>query len=203
MAPLLSSETESQNTLRTEKKHYKNAGKRVDAIKLERDVTVDITCAVSDDAIIAASNKECMLYFVEISLDGVGVAGPINSTHSYPKDCRNARDMFVSNGSLFFVNDWGVLKMDLNSNSHVSLVSKKTCSCTEVHGIAPFGDNGDIVFTDVGSQQVKIASSRDGHVEVIAGTGETGNSDGSRASFSQPMGICVENNKTILVTDAQ
>ena len=26
---------------------------------------------------------------------------------------------------------------------------------------------------------------------------------GSRASFSQPMGICVENNKTILVTDAQ
>ena len=30
----------------------------------------DITCALSDDAIIAASNKECMLYFVEISLDG-------------------------------------------------------------------------------------------------------------------------------------
>ena len=26
---------------------------------------------------------------------------------------------------------------------------------------------------------------------------------GSRASFSQPMGICVENNKTILITDAQ
>ena len=52
------------------------------------------------------------------------------------------------------------------------------------------------------SQQVKITSS-DGHVEIIAGTGETGNSDGSRASFSQPMGICVENNKTILVTDAQ
>ena len=63
--------------------------------------------------------------------------------------------------------------MDLNSNSHVLLVSNKTRSCTEVHGIAPFGDNGDIVFTDVGSQQVKIASS-DGHVEIIAGTGETG-----------------------------
>ena len=53
----------------------------------------------------------------------------------------------------------------------------------------------------MGSQQVKIAS-LDGHVEIIAGTGETGNSDGSRASFSQPVGICVENNKTI-VTDAQ
>ena len=56
---------------------------------------VDITCALSVDAIIAASNKECMLYFVEISLDGVGVSGSsfTNSTHSYPKDCRNARDM--------------------------------------------------------------------------------------------------------------
>ena len=69
--------------LENRKKHYKNAGKRVDAIKLERDVTVDITCAVSDDAIIAASNKECIVYFLEISLDGVGISGPINSTHSH------------------------------------------------------------------------------------------------------------------------
>ena len=130
----------------------------------------------------------------------VSKVSSINCTDSYPKDCQNARDLFVSNGSLFIANDCGVLKMDLNSNSHVFLVSNKTCSCTEVHGIAPFGDNGDIVFTDVGSQQVKIASS-DGHVEIIAGTGERGNSDGSRASFSQPTGICVENNKTILVTD--
>ena len=70
MAPLLSSETASHNTLRTEKNTYKNDGKRVDAINFERDVRVDITCALSDDAIIAASNKECMLYFVQISLDG-------------------------------------------------------------------------------------------------------------------------------------
>ena len=105
--------------------------------------------------------------------------------------------MFFSNGSLFIANDCRTLKMDLNSNSHVLLVSNKTCSCTEVHGIAPFGDNGDIVFTDVGSL--------DGHVEIIAGTGETGNRDGSRASFSQPVGICVENNKIFQpeVTDAQ
>ena len=111
MAPLLSSETASHNTLRTEKKkkNYKNDGKRVDAINFERDVRVDMTCALSDDAIIniAASNKECMLYFVEISLDGVGVSGSslTNSTHSYPKNCRNAHDMFFSNGSLFIAND--------------------------------------------------------------------------------------------------
>ena len=130
----------SQNTLRTEKNTTKTLEN--DAINFERDVTVDITCAVSDDAIIAASNKDCMLYFVEISLDGVGVSGSINSTHSYPKDCRNARDMFVSNGSLFIANDCGILKMDLNSDSHVFLVFNKTRSCTEVHGIAAFYRRG-------------------------------------------------------------
>ena len=98
--------------------------------------------------------------------------------------------MIVSNGSLFNANDCGILKMDLNSDRHVFLVSNKTRSCTEVYGIAPFYRRG-------------VPTSSDGHVEIIAGTGETGNSDGSRASFSQPMGICVENNKTILVTDAQ
>ena len=110
--------------------------------------------------------------------------------------------MFVSDGSLFIANDGGVLRMDLSSNSHVFLVSNKTHSCTEEHGIAPFGDNSDIIFRDLGSQQVQIASS-DGHIEIIAGTRETGNSDGSPASFSQPVGICVENNKTILVTEAK
>ena len=134
-----------------------------------------------------------MLYFVEISLGGVGISDSISSTHSYPKDCRrNARDMFLSDGSLFIGNDGGILKMDLGSNSHLFLVSNKTRSCTKEHSIAPFGDNGDIVFTDVGSQQVKIESS-DGYAEIISGTGETGNSDGSRSSFSQPVGIFVEN----------
>ena len=68
-----------------------------------------------------------MLYFVEISLDGVGVSGSINSTHSYPKDCRNARDMFVGNGSLLVANDCGILKMDLNSDrSRVSRFQQDT-----------------------------------------------------------------------------
>ena len=138
-----------------------------------------------------------MLYFVEFCLNGVGISGSINSTHSYPKDCHHGRDRFVSNGSLFVANDCGEPKIDLASNSHVFLVSNTTRSCTEMRGIAPFGDNVDIVFTDVGYQQVKIASS-DGQVEIIAGAGDAGNSDGSRASFSQPMGICVKTTKPFL-----
>ena len=48
------------------KNHYKNSGKRVNAIKLERDVTIDITRAVGDNAIIASSNKECMLLQMDL-----------------------------------------------------------------------------------------------------------------------------------------
>ena len=38
---------------------------------------------------------------------------------------------------------------------------------------------------------------------LIAGTGMEGNNDGTLASFSQPVEICVESKKTLLVTDAQ
>ena len=46
--------------------------------------------------------------------------------------------------------------MDLSSSSHVFLVSSRTHSCTEEHGIAPFVDNDDIVFTDLGSQRLRL-----------------------------------------------
>jgi len=71
-----------------------------------------------------------------------------------------------------------------------------------VRGIAPFGDKGETIFADLGSRQVKIAS-MNGNVQVVAGVGEEGNNDGTQASFSQPMGICVESKKNILLTDAQ
>ena len=59
-----------------------------------------------------------------------------------------------------------------------------------------------IIFTDMGNRQVK-SSALNGEVSLLAGTGIEGKSDGTLASFSQPMGICVESKKTLLVTDAQ
>jgi hypothetical protein len=80
-------------------------------------------------------------------------------------------------------------------------LSNASASCTEVQGIAPFGDQGDIAFVDMGNKQVKIVLTNQ-EILVIAGLGEDGN-DGTCALFSQPMGICVENKKNIIVTDAQ
>ena len=82
------------------------------------------------------------------------------------------------------------------------LLPNGTPLCNEVQGIAPFGDQGETVFTDMGSRQIKKVSSN-GTVQIIAGSGEEGNNDGTRVSFSQPMGICVENGKNIFITDAQ
>ena len=38
---------------------------------------------------------------------------------------------------------------------------------------------------------------------IIAGSGEEDKNDGTRDSFSQPIGICMENGKNILNTNAQ
>ena len=45
-----------------------------------------------------------------------------------------------------------------------------------------------------------VLGSSNGTVQIIAGSGEEDNNDGTRASFSQPMGICMENGKNILIT---
>ena len=54
----------------------------------------------------------------------------------------------------------------------------------------------------MGSRQIGKVSSN-GTVQIIAGSGEEGNNDGTRASFSQPMGFYVENGNNIFITDAQ
>ena len=48
-----------------------------------------------------------------------------------------------------------------------------------------------------------VLGSSNGTVQIIAGSGEEGNNGGTRASFFQPMGICMENGKNIFITNAQ
>ena len=48
-----------------------------------------------------------------------------------------------------------------------------------------------------------VLGSSNGTVQIIAGSGEEDKNDGTRDSFSQPMGICMENGKNILNTNAQ
>ena len=65
------------------------------------------------------------------------------------------------------------------------------------------GRNG-IVYADTEGRQIKAKIPGE-EVTVIAGSGMEGNCNGRAkdASFSQPMGICVELDRNIFVTDAQ
>ena len=48
-----------------------------------------------------------------------------------------------------------------------------------------------------------VLGSSNGTFQIIAGSGEEEKNDGTQDSFSQPMGICMENGKNILNTNAQ
>ena len=82
------------------------------------------------------------------------------------------------------------------------VVKNGTVDCSESSHVAPY--NSGIVFADTEGRQIKakIHSQKD---TVVARTGSEGNSNGNAesASFCQPMGICVECDKIIFVTDAQ
>ena len=81
------------------------------------------------------------------------------------------------------------------------ILKNGTLDCVQSLHVAPY--KGGIVFVDTEGRQIKakIPSQK---VTVIAGTGSEGNSNGKaeNARFSQPMGICVECDKNIFVTDA-
>ena len=83
-----------------------------------------------------------------------------------------------------------------------TIVQNGTVECSESAHLASYLDG--IVYADTGSLQIKLKI-HGGESIVIAGTGKEGNSNGKgdQASFAQPMGICVELNKNIFVTDAQ
>jgi hypothetical protein len=138
---------------------------------------------------------------MELSLDGVGVAGVVSDLSKYPVNCNCVLDMYHLDGTLFISHNKGISAIDLETQEDSLLLSNGSASCTEVQGIAPIGDHEDIAFVDMGSRQVKIKTNKE--IVLLAGLGEEGNNDGTEASFSQPMGICTENKKNILVTDAQ
>ena len=82
------------------------------------------------------------------------------------------------------------------------IVQNGTVECSESAHVASY--LAGIVYVDIGSLQIKTKIYGEEAV-VIAGTGKEGNSNGKgdQATFAQPMGICVEHEKNIFITDAQ
>ena len=115
----------------------------------------------------------------------------------YPSDCKSVYATFISNPTFVIPYDKGIAKIDMATEEQTVLLSNCTPSCKKVRGIAPFKDQGETVFTDVGSRQIKKVSSN-GIAQIIAGSREEGNKDGTRGSFYQSMGICMETGRIFL-----
>jgi hypothetical protein len=106
---------------------------------------------------------------MELSLDGVGVAGVVSDLSKYPVNCNCVLDMYHLDGTLFISHNNGISAIDLETQEDSLLLSNGSASCTEVQGIAPIGDHEDIAFVDMGSRQVKIKTNKE--IVLLAGLG--------------------------------
>lgn len=93
----------------------------------------------------------------------------------------------------------GLWKINLLTRQQELVLANGTTTIQCVHGVAVHGEK--VYFTD--RQARKVYQLENENVSVIAGCGQEGSADGSsrNASFSQPTGICIEQ-ETLFVTDS-
>ncbi|CAB3982119.1 Hypothetical predicted protein [Paramuricea clavata] len=99
-------------------------------------------------------------------------------------------------------NPGGITAIAMSTLEETTIVRNGTVDCSESAHAASYLDG--IVYADTGTLQIKLKIPGEESV-VIAGTGKEGNLNGKadKASFAQPMGVCVELDKKIFITDAQ
>ena len=88
------------------------------------------------------------------------------------------------------------------------LISNGTAECKTAQGVGVLSsaeEPSKVVFTDVGAKKVKCSLLGEDvlTVEVVSGTGTGGQTDGAKATFSQPTSCCTEaSTVTVYVTDS-
>ena len=96
-------------------------------------MTADRICLVSDDLIAMASNSDSCLNLVELTLEGVGIAGAVKEFSRYsPSDCKSVYAMFISNRTLVISYNKGIAKIDMATGEQTVLQSNGTPSCKEL-----------------------------------------------------------------------
>ena len=191
-----------EESLKETHNQWKESRTATNSVKMDNDLKVDVICKASEDMLIIATNTDTKIYTVETSLDGVGVLGSVKDFGLFHSQIKEVVDMCVVNRYLIVAHKNGLAKFCLQTRQYVSLLSNNTDMCTSVSSVAPYASDR-VVFTDTGCKRISVFSLVSGEVEVMACTGREGNSDGTCAAFSQPMGICVEHEKNVFVTDAQ
>jgi hypothetical protein len=193
-------------------KHLKNVEKiygetqsDLTKVQLSRKFEPSCVAKASDSILLCASDADKLIYSITLQMDGVAVKGDVTIFSKYPSSCTEVVSMCLNLNILYLShkgNPGGITAIAMSTLEETTIVRNGTVECGESAHAASYLDG--IVYADTGSLQIKSKTPGEESV-VIAGTGKEGNLNGKadKASFAQPMGICVELDKNIFITDAQ
>ena len=186
-----------QNYIESKKNIHKMQGS-LGIVALDQNIQFSSICLGNGDMLIGASNLANTIYSITTEFDGVGVLGAVNAMCSYAEGWTNVSSLALSGDELAVCVD-GVLHVFVPSQGVTRIVkgSDGLPISSQAVNVAWFGK--DILFCE--EHSVKFFES--GAVAVIAGHSK-GDSDGSQShsKLCQPIGICVEFDRNIYVTDS-
>ena len=180
--------------------------RKVDLTKVHfsQNIEPSSIATASDSILICASDVKKTIYMVTLELNGVTIEGNVVFFCKYPADCKEVISMCVSKNVLYVSHKGvpgGVIAINMSSCAVEMVIKNGSALCVESSHITAYRTG--IVYVDTGSRQIK-AKVLGQEVIIIARDGKEGNCNGRAkdASFSQSMGICVELDTNIFVTDA-
>ena len=190
--------------LKNLEKSYKDQNVDLTKVHLSQNLECSSIAKASDSILVASSDVEKAIYMITLEMDGVVVNGSVTFFSNYPNGCEEVISMCANDNILYVSHKGkpgGVTTINMSDLTVNLLLRNGTVHCSESSHVAY--RNG-IIFVDTEDHQIKAKFPSE-DVIVIAGSGKEGNSNGKAedACFSQPMGICVECDKNIFVTDAQ
>lgn len=191
--------------LKKAEKMYNETQTDLTKVQLSRMFKPSCIAKASETMVLCASDVDKLIYSITLGMDGVAIRGDVAVLAKYPSSCTEIVSMCLNHNFLYLShkgNPGGITAVEMSTLEDTTIVRNGTVECSESAHVASYLDG--IVYADTGSLQIK-SKIRGGESIVIAGTGKEGNSNGKgdQASFAQPMGICVELNKNIFVTDTQ
>ena len=140
-----------------------------------------------------------------MSNSGVRLEGNVSKLCSYPDNCKTIVDMCYQDGILYASfqgqNDsGGLISLDSSNNTFQRMV--ENTGTYDISGICCY--KGGVLFLDMKGRKLRLYEGNK-RIADIPGKGVDGNATGSAAysSFGQPVGIAVENDTNIYITDAK
>lgn len=173
----------------------------LNTLKLNRTVSRPVSLAVAGNEVIFVGDSHThSIYQVAVDNNGAFLRGQVLSEISIADSLPYG--ISVLKNSLFVADassKGGLWKINLLTRQQELVLANGTTTIQCVHGVAVHGEK--VYFTD--RQARKVYQLENENVSVIAGCGQEGSADGSsrNASFSQPTGICIEQ-ETLFVTDS-